>query len=1140
MDDLGPEVDDPVMEYLLGLDPLNPRFPSRGDEEDPVPCDSRFPLEITRSTAVLLYQDPNTDDWLPLPTREDILSGEADPVSFENGSTVGVHGKLYDGINEPNSSYLDDTGIPDMTINISFDGALIPGGTITTGNASASIEPFGEYGNGTFEFMLDIEKTAGEYEVEAYFAGWPLTGQPVYRELSHKAIVYVSHPTLIDMDITPDTVTVGDPITISGSVADDTGRPITSVPLQVWFDDELVGPSSDGVYIDHVEVNGTNLSTSFEWNDTEVWTTYSVPGMPAGDQWERGHPGGGVGPMVPHHGSKLWCTDLDGNYERGAWSFLVSPSIDMSATRSYDLSFWAWWSMYWEDDMAYVLVSEDGGTTWDEANPMMFTDTGLVSSSWTQFEFDVTAYAGSDDVRLAFVFYSADKTTQARTDSTFSYQYVVPMDTEVGVHTVTVRFKGTLLFHEGSEQGSLHVKRKAHFEFESNQWLKVGYRNNPVNISARLVDNTGSVLRTNISGHLYFYQVSIYWDKTWVVEDGIGERVGPPRTMDSQTGNVSINYMVHSDQILGPVNVTFRFPGDDYYTPMEEATHYYVKAHTYIWVPPVQERQAFRGQNLDIFAELRIVPEESIDPIVPGDPLSGEFVKVFLDGDQIGNRRTTWAGNLSIDYLVPSTHPLADMLVTFVYDGQSLYEPTTRSVNYSVVSETFITLEDQTVYKGDWIWINGSIKDDKAQPVPNMPISIEWRGAAEIGRPLSTANGSFSLQHFIAFEDKRGNVSIVARFAGNKLYLATSTAATCTVLAPTTLVRLDTVTSVVRGDQIQISARLREDWGGQPGVEVQREIVTLIIDEIVVSYKRTAFDGSVTFTAPIESDKFINGEVDVLLVFGGTTFYEPSRNTTRLVIRANSILTFAEFRVNGELFDPTLEIVLKDDETYGRILLQDDNFQPIRYGNVSFYYKDEGEGARKYLVARGITDSQGFFAFNWTFKVNTVGTKTYIVEYEGLKIDTFVKEGDLIILPATVEYNITYDVPYVDPIDAKIDTTGKKRVGPGEMLRLEVNLRDTSLWDLDRLTITLESAPEGMTLSPNGTIEWTPTPDQVGQHTIRLRISDGWHSDTVTIDVMVAEDDSTPSERIDILYMILIGVTVAVLVVVVFLLRSRR
>ncbi|MCK5254021.1 MAG: DUF4129 domain-containing protein, partial [Thermoplasmata archaeon] len=78
------------------------------------------------------------------------------------------------------------------------------------------------------------------------------------------------------------------------------------------------------------------------------------------------------------------------------------------------------------------------------------------------------------------------------------------------------------------------------------------------------------------------------------------------------------------------------------------------------------------------------------------------------------------------------------------------------------------------------------------------------------------------------------------------------------------------------------------------------------------------------------------------------------------------------------------------------------------------YYKDEGQRARKRLVDSGLSDSQGFFEFNWTFQVNTIGNKTFIIEYEGLMMDTFLKQGDQVILSSEAQYNVTYNIQEVE------------------------------------------------------------------------------------------------------------------------------
>ncbi len=895
-----------------------------------------------------------------------------------------------------------------MPIEVEFDGApvaMIPG---NTGNNTTVIEPFIDSGNGTFQFLLDVNKDAGEYEMVVHFGGWPQTGLEIYKELTYRAVIYVNHPAIINVDVTPESVTVGQPITISGNLADDTGRTISSVGLQLKFDNLLLGATSDGFYLDDVRVSGTDFFDNFEDDEAAEWNTFTAPGRGVANQWERGNPG--VGPLAPHSGSNLYGTNLDRNYDRGAWSFLVTPRLNFTADQEYVLSFWSWWSVYWEEDYTYVMVSVDGGTSWDEENALLFMNDQLISGDWNYYEFNVTRYVGSDNVKIAFAFFSIDKTLDVRTDGTFAFQFTVPMSATANVHRVSVVFKGSLLFRQGQSWEDIDVKRITHFEFETNASKKVGHRNNPVKLVAYLKDNMNEVPLMNIGGHAYFYQVTIYWDGTWAVDDGIGERVGPPRTMDRDTGEASIGYVVKWDQILGPANVTFRFPGDDYYTAVQETDIYYVKAEVYVDLPEKEELQGFRGQTLDIHGELRVLPDQSTEDQQMGDPVSGEFLKIFWDNTPIGNRRTSFDGTFSVDYLIPSTHELGDVLVMFEYEGQSLYEPITEYANYTVVSETFITLEDQRVYKGEWVFINGTCKDDKGQPVAAMPIYIIWKRAPEIGRATSKTDGTFSLQYFIQYEDKVGNISVIARFKGTKIYLSNETTATYTIKVHTILERRDRSFNLIRGQQVQISGKLYEDWGGFRGVEVQREIVTLLIDEIVVSYKRTAFDGSITFTAPIEPDKFGYGEVGLVLDFNGTNFYEPSRNITKVVIKANSVITFAEFRVNGELFDPMFEIVLKDDDTYGRILLQDDNFQPIPNGNVSVYYKDEGQRARKRLISTGLTDSQGYFEFNWTFKVNTIGNKTFIAEYDGLAMDTFLKAEDLVILPVEAEYNVTYDV----------------------------------------------------------------------------------------------------------------------------------
>ena len=102
----------------------------------------------------------------------------------------------------------------------------------------------------------------------------------------------------------------------------------------------------------------------------------------------------------------------------------MTPSLDFTEVKEYTLSFWAWWSVYWEEDLTYVLASGDGGANWDEEDPMLFMGSDLIQADWAYYEFNVSDHMGLGDVRCAFVFYTAEKTLDVRTDATFAYQYL--------------------------------------------------------------------------------------------------------------------------------------------------------------------------------------------------------------------------------------------------------------------------------------------------------------------------------------------------------------------------------------------------------------------------------------------------------------------------------------------------------------------------------------------------------------------------------------------------------------------------------------------------------------------------------------------------------------------------------------------
>jgi hypothetical protein len=105
---------------------------------------------------------------------------------------------------------------------------------------------------------------------------------------------------------------------------------------------------------------------------------------------------------------------------------LTSPSFSLAGRGSAYLAFRAWWEIEAVQadvaDLMRVDVSGDGGTTWQPAgmlNPLEpawggkhqpFTDDGPRSSaSWQAYAVDLSAVAGSADVRVRFVFDTVDR-----------------------------------------------------------------------------------------------------------------------------------------------------------------------------------------------------------------------------------------------------------------------------------------------------------------------------------------------------------------------------------------------------------------------------------------------------------------------------------------------------------------------------------------------------------------------------------------------------------------------------------------------------------------------------------------------------------------------------------------------------------
>ncbi|NOQ53074.1 MAG: hypothetical protein GQ558_00555, partial [Thermoplasmata archaeon] len=438
-------------------------------------------------------------------------------------------------------------------------------------------------------------------------------------------------------------------------------------------------------------------------------------------------------------------------------------------------------------------------------------------------------------------------------------------------------------------------------------------------------------------------------------------------------------------------------------------------------------------------------------------------------------------------------------------------------------------LDDQEVSKGSWVYINGTVLDDRDDPVPFVPIYIIWKRAPEIGRATTKTDGTFSMQYYIQYEDKVGNVSVIARFKGTEIYLANETSAVYTIKTSSTLVRSDQITSVAQGENVQIRGKLIEYEGGFRGVETYGKTITLSIDGIVAGEKRTAFDGSVTFTVFIDPEIWRGGEVSVVMEYAGSDNCEGSRNVSKLFIEADMFATLSEAYLNDVPFDPEKDVVRRDDTIRARVYLRDSEHQPLSDWFVNVSYIDI-PWPHKYPISSGITDSQGYYEFTWTPRDNVSGIKSVRIEGEGLSTTN------------SLALEFTYIVPPLQVTDDTelIDIVGNRNVTTGSTLNLVIKARHPEDWRVEDLEFSLVSPPEGMVITYEGTITWKPDEDQVGEHTITVWLYDGQDSKTFRFNVTVTKKESFFGFENGVLIVLALVILVVGLLVVVVLLRRRK
>ncbi len=916
--------------------------------------------------------------------------------------------------------------------------------------------------NGTFviqQWAPDVPK-AGLYEMVFSFPGASVeiggTIYNIYPPCRKEFMVAVQFAVELTVEVAPALPEAGSNITITGTARGVDGVSLDNEGLLVSFGGVRIGaPLPAGWYIDDVTVVVDTLRTVLKENFETGGTGWTHGGV--GDDWMVGVPASPIGPVSANSGQRCAGTNLRGSYQQLADCVLVSPDINLSMAFSAQLSFFEWYDLAREDSI-FVSVEALVGGVWVESDAIELNGS---QREWRQRSIDFGEFrrgggvfpaVGSERAHIKFRLTS--RTFSVYTvGGEYSFRYEIPPETLPGEHNLTVSHPASMFYAHGQVSRVFPVRRATTFVFPTSAAAHIAYRSSAdgsiqkfVELRARLVDVRGDAPMMKIKDEKgedirQDYSVRVYWDATPLDPRDQPKLIGTARplnmTESGWDGSLTIAYRVPNDQPLGPVYVVFSFGGTRYYSAGEETDSYTVMAHTFIEPAAAEERTVFRGSDVVLHGVLRVRPEESQSDTVGGDPVQLKSVRVFWNLEEQTSEETVVItelnGSFSMKHHVGSAHPLGPVPVTFRFDGDDLYQPSQVDVNYSVKAQTFITFEPQTVMKGDPIdvyidnvrrlGIAGVLRDDKGDRIGGAAITLKRQrlGTEETLKSnlLTGPDGVFVYPFTVRFEDPVGNLTLIASFAGDDKYTASSNATNYTVRVRTSIERIDAQTEVARGGALDVQALLYEDWNGAPGYEIKYELVTLSLDGQAITNNMTDSGGQVSFHSIISSRTQV-GIRELSLQYNGSQYYLGTVNSTTIFVQGRTVLEFQDVYPN--------ETLRQKRRLSGRVRLVDDALVPLVNQSVLVFFTVEKspidienpeieKEKRDKRIAVANTDIQGYVSFNVTFRMgeNLDAQQTWRVhlwvKYAGQSEVMPDGEVKMKYLNSTGSYTITYIIP---------------------------------------------------------------------------------------------------------------------------------
>ena len=447
-------------------------------------------------------------------------------------------------------------------------------------------------------------------------------------------------------------------------------------------------------------------------------------------------------------------------------------------------------------------------------------------------------------------------TVTTETDGDFVFVYSIPSDHVLGNAIWSAEFLGNSL-HSGSSESQVSVVFQQTVVSVVSDNLHF-YPGESMMISGNLASDNGSL----IIGIL-----SLYFDGNYLESF-------------QTNGTFSFEYTPDSSYLdVGLHTVEIKYIESDYNLGDIGSTDIYLHRKVFL---TIEEQQVLRDTEVIISGFAR--DESSFG--IAGIDLSFVWGENPLDGVST----TNFGGSYSKDYLIPNAQVLGKISVQVTFDNTTapFYDNATGEIDFTVVSETFIHLPDMEIIRGEPIWFNGTIFDDRDQAVKEIEVNVFWDDEY-LQRVIGDSNGTFS---FICSDDwgcsdsdhPVGVIPVELDFGGFGYYLPANYIANYTIWGHTNITITEFSDIVIAGENTTFSGFIENDLG----IPLDRE-VTILWDGITRT-KVNSINGdfSGTFVIPFDT---IAGNHTLTVLINDQNFLRGSSDDTEILVMRETEIT---------------------------------------------------------------------------------------------------------------------------------------------------------------------------------------------------------------------------------------------------------